>query len=464
MKISYLVQIPAPQTHYVQVTIALVLDSNLDQGRDLTLFLPSWSPGSYLLREYSRHLRALKITDEKGREVEFELIAKGSWLLKLKDTKATTLTCRYEVYCYELTVRTCHIDATHAFLQGPAYLLGLEEYTHLTHEITLEIPPEWSKIATALPCLAQDSTHRFRFKATNYDYLIDSPIELGCHENLGFKIGEVEHLVAIYGYLHEDVDRQKFLSDIQKICQTTCDYMGVIPFKNYVFIIHFIPGIYGGLEHLDSTVLQFDGRKLTNPKDYLQWLCLVSHEYFHAWNVKRLRPIELGPFHYTQENYTRMLWLAEGLTSFMDNYFVLKSKLCSIDDYLDLIKSDLNTYYQIQGRRYDSLEESSFQAWIKLYRPHENSNNVTISYYLKGGLVFFHLYLKMTNAGYSFQQFILALWKSYEENPSVGIRKTQFMSILEFHSNTTITNEFDDYLVTTIEIPFVDTFHLLDLK
>jgi predicted metalloprotease with PDZ domain len=240
--------------------------------------------------------------------------------------------------------------------------------------------------------------------------------------------------------------------------------MGGMPYDKYIFITHFVPKLYGGLEHLNSTALHFDGRKLGNRKDYLNWLALVAHEYFHLWNVKRIRPRELGPFDYLNEGYTTMLWLAEGLTSFMDNLFVLKSQLCSLEEYLEMVRSDFETYFHTPGRKFHSLEDSSFNAWIKLYRPDENSKNSSVSYYLKGGLVFSILNILLIEKGKHFDDFLKLLWKSYEDRPLEGVSKQEVFDLVRELVGAEGFDLFQDMIETTKEIDFEKYYARIGLK
>ncbi len=423
MKAFYLVKIDEASHHWVKVHLKLT--GNF--AASLTVFLPSWSPGSYLMREYSRHLQALRCEGSLGEAIDFEQCAKGQWQLDFKDKNYEEIHLYYQVYCHELTVRTSHINSEHAFLHGPSYLMGVKGERLEGAQLQLKFPALWSKVTCPLKEISQ-VRDEFIYESEDYDHLLDSPIEIGCHSTDGFYYAGKEHALAHFGTLWFDQTQLK--NDIHKIVEYIGNYMGEIPYENYYFINHFIPGGYGGLEHHDSTVLQFDGRLLEKRGEYVKWLQLVAHEYFHTWNVKRIRPKELGPFEYTEENYTSMLWLAEGLTSFMDNYFVFKAGLCTEQEYLKTLSNDFQRFQQTVGKKFDSLEMSSFNAWIKLYRPHENSQNSTISYYLKGGLVFLVLHILLKKNGSDIKDLIHALWQDYKKRPSRGITKEEFSQIL----------------------------------
>jgi predicted metalloprotease with PDZ domain len=229
--------------------------------------------------------------------------------------------------------------------------------------------------------------------------------------------------------------------------------MGEIPYDRYAFITHFIPGMYGGLEHKNSTALHFDGTSLQDRKNYINWLCLVSHEYFHTWNVKRIRPRELGPFDYQKENHTTLLWLAEGLTSFMDELYVYRSGLIEAKEYLDLLKSAFDRYYAIPGKRFHSLEASSLNAWIKLYRPDENSNNSSISYYLKGGIVFLLLHVELAKKGKKMDHLLELLWQSYKKRPDLGLTAEEVFALVAEVGGQAIADKFTTMVQTTEDLP-----------
>jgi predicted metalloprotease with PDZ domain len=462
MKIFYIVDVTEPNQHLVKVSMKIPA-SGLEA---IDVFLPSWSPGSYLMREYSRHVRSFKASSSNGEVLFHEQTKKGVWkidpkLSQLKNKLVQEITVQYEIYCHELTVRTSHVDSTHAFLHGPSYLMGVLGEDLVDPELTIRFSSSWSKISTALKDISP-SREVFHYTASSYDELIDAPIEIGCHETDGFMIGKIPHELAFYGLTYPHKNNLK--SDIKKIVEHVSGTMGGIPYDKYTFITHFVPKLYGGLEHLNSTALHFDGRKLGNRKDYLNWLALVAHEYFHLWNIKRIRPRELGPFDYLNEGYTSMLWLAEGLTSFMDNLFVLKSQLCSLEEYLEMIRSDFETYFHTPGRKFHSLEDSSFNAWIKLYRPDENSKNSSISYYLKGGLVFSVLNILLIEKGKHFDDFLKLLWKSYEQRPSVGLTKDEVYGFVRELVGAEGLDIFQDMIETTKEIDFEKYYAQIGLK
>lgn len=451
MKIHYKLSIPDPSSHLVEIRMK---GQRALQTKKLQLFLPVWSPGSYLVREYARNIFQIRALAGNGQPLSLQKISKSEFEIDWQATGLQTddlnFEIVYQVYCHELTVRTSHVDSTHAFLHGPTLFLGIHNELMETPTLEVVIPPQWNKISTGLKDVSP-SRERFVYEAPSYDELIDSPIELGCHETDGFMVQNIPHELAFYGQLSSH--DLKIKADIKKIVETVLETTKDIPYQKYVFITHFAPALFGGLEHLNSTALQYCPLKMLDRKGYIAWLALVAHEYFHTWNVKRIRPKELGPFDYTQEAMTTMHWLTEGLTSFVDELFVVRSGLCTLEEYLEMQRMNLNRYFATPGRRYHSLEDSSYLTWIKLYRPDSNSANSSVSYYLKGGLVFTVLHQLLLEKGHSIDDLIQALWKRYLRDPQVGVERTEVMSMIRELVGTHGLEQFEAMVATTQELP-----------
>lgn len=465
MKLTYKLMIETPSTHQVRVIIHGKKESH---EKSLDFFLPRWSPGSYLIREYSRHLSNLKAETASGERLFLEQtdvsVFQIDWNksdLKNTSKDADTFTLSYYVYCHELTVRTSHVDDSHAFLHLPTLLMGVLGKDILDPTIELSFPPAWSKVSTGLKDISP-KRDAFIYTAKNYDDLIDSPIEIGCQETDGFMSGGVPHELAFYGNLLPHKENLK--EDTKKIVEHIADFMGGYPYEKYTFMTHFVPGLYGGLEHSNSTALQFDPTGITNRKGYINYLALVSHEYFHTWNVKRIRPFELGPFNYLREATSKLLWLAEGLTSLMDELFIYRAGLITLEEYLDMQKDNLNRYFSVPGRKFHSLDDSSFNSWIKLYRPDENTNNSSVSYYLKGGIVFFALNILLSTKNKSINDLLSLLWDDYKKHPERGVNPAQVYKMVEEVGGADIREKFEVMTSTTEEIDLESICALAGLK
>ncbi len=453
MNTQYIVQIDRPEQHHVKVTLKLMRSPGMQSCQ---FFLPSWSPGSYLMREYARHIRWFEASQSNGEILFYQQKAKGVWEVRWDKSNLKSeldeFQITYEIYCKELTVRTSHVDASHAFLHGPSYLMGVMGSSQENPTIEFRFPQSWSKLSTGLKDISNERA-KFIYTASNYDELIDCPVEIGCHETDGFEYKGRAHHLAFYGDMYPH--KQNLKDDIKKVVEAVAKHFNEdLPYDNYLFLTHFVPKLFGGLEHLNSTALHFDGRKLGNRKDYLNYLSLVGHEYFHLWNVKRIRPLELGPFDYLNENYTSLLWLAEGLTSFMDDLFVYRAGLSTIEEYLDIVKGNFETYFGTPGKNYHSLEQSSFNAWVKLYRPDENSRNSSVSYYLKGGLVFMVLHSLLLEKGKSINDLLLLLWEDFKARPERGVTKEDIYKFIKQLSDEEVVNKFSNMVETTQDIDF----------
>lgn len=374
--IEYTVSMPQPHTHLLVVDMRLARAATADH---VDLVMPVWTPGSYLVREYARHVQDFAATDAGGRPLAWAKVNKNSW--RIATAGATALSVKYRVYANELTVRTNELNDSHAFWNNAALLMYPEGQLRAASTLRI-IPPTGWKVATGLPPAAgrPDS-----YAAPSFDVLYDSPVEVGAFETLTFTMKGVPHRIVLDG--HGNEDRERLRRDIEKIAQTESEMMGDIPYTDYTFLTHLRSAGSGGLEHLNSTALitpRFGFRPDTLYQDFLS---LVAHEYFHLWNVKRIRPDALGPFDYTKENYTRLLWVAEGITSYYENLFLRRAGLLSSADYLDGVAKSIQQMQATPGRLVLSAEEASFDAWIKFYRQDENSANSQISYYDKGALL-----------------------------------------------------------------------------
>ncbi len=463
MKAHYIVEIENPEQNVVKVTLKLERKAG---AQTMRVFMPSWSPGSYLMREYARNIRWIKFSQENGEDLFFHQVAKGQWEVNWDKSELkkpmNKFDVTYLIYLNELTVRTSHVNTSHAFLHGPSYLLGVFGEEMEKPSIEFRFPPIWSKLSTSLTDISPERSH-FLYEAKDYDELVDCPVEIGCQETDGFMVLGKPHTLAFYGTTFPHHENLK--NDMKRVVEITARHFGNdLPYDQYLFITHFAPKIRGGLEHHNSTALQFDGRKIANRKDYIAYLSLVAHEYFHLWNIKRIRPEELGPFDYLTENYTTMLWLGEGLTSFMDDLLVYRAGLCSIEEYLDQVKSNLEVYFATPGKKFHSLETSSFNAWVKLYRPDENTKNSSISYYLKGGLVFTALHSLLLQKGKGIDDVLTSLWTHYKDRPSKGIRTVEVYDIIKSIGGEEIANTFSTMIETTEDIDFETCFKKMGME
>lgn len=376
--ISYTVAMTKPHTHLLEVEIRVKIAANLQVPNESDLVMPVWTPGSYLIREYARHVQDFA-ADAGGRALGWTKVNKDTWRVKTDGARQWRAT--YRVYANELTVRTSELNSDHAFWNNAALLMY--PAGRLDAPSTLRVLPQsgW-KVATGLPEVSgQPNT----FHAENFDILYDSPVECSNFKELDFQVRGVPHRIVIDGEGNYDPERMR--TDVQKIVEAETGLFGAIPYHDYTFILHLRSNTGGGLEHLNSTALGFRRFNFSTEKNYRNFLSLVAHEFFHLWNVKRLRPDALGPFDYTKENYTRLLWVAEGITEYYGNLMVRRAGLISDQAYLDHLAQQIQDFQETPGRQVMSAEEASFDSWIKFYRPDENTVNSQISYYDKGELL-----------------------------------------------------------------------------
>lgn len=374
-RIAYALAMPRPHTHLFEVTITI---DGWSEPR-LDLVMPSWTPGSYMIREYARHVQGFAVTSD-GHPARWEKSAKDTWTVQTP--LGGRLKVSYRVYAHDLTVRTCHLDATHGFVNGAAVFLLVLGHTQEPLTLELSVPARW-QVATGLEALG-GGNGIFRFKARDYDELVDGPVECGTHRLLEFDVDGIPHRIALWGRGNEDEAR--LVEDTAALVRSQREFFGGVPYKRYLFIVHLAAG-RGGLEHRNSAVFLVDRFGFRPRASYERFLELVSHEFFHAWNVKRVRPSPLGPFDYRRENHTRQLWTMEGVTSYYEKRFMAAAGLYSKERFLERMAEEISSLQSQPGRAVQSLEEASFDAWIKHYRPDENSGNAAISYYQKGALV-----------------------------------------------------------------------------
>jgi len=357
----------------------------------LTFFMPVWTPGSYLVREYARHVEGFGAASD-GKKIAHQKVRKNAW--RVDHPGARVLEVSYLVYCNDLSVRTNHVDATHAYWNGAATYRGLEEAAHLGARVTVEVPDDWN-VATALAEDQRSSATGRHFLARNFDELCDSPFECGKLIGRAFvAFGKTHRIVAWDNPDARGVDWDKLKSDTETIVTTETRLMAgdqkledACPYDGYLFLWHITPRGRGGLEHRESATLMARPTAFHTRSGYLNVLSLVAHEFFHLWNVKRIRPAGLQPYRYEEENYTRLLWWFEGATSYYDWRTLRLANLCTAPEYLNHLAEEIVRLQDIPGAEVHSLEEASFDAWIKAYRPDENSLNSTVSYYLKGEIV-----------------------------------------------------------------------------
>jgi predicted metalloprotease with PDZ domain len=376
--LRYTLAMPAPQTHYFEVRMDLQ-----GFGQEYTdLKMPVWAPGSYLVREFARHVERFKAQGANGQALAVEKLDKNTW--RVHHGGQGTFRVDYGVYAYEISVRTSFIDADHGFALGSSIFMYPALGKNMASQVTVQPAAGWATVSTALR--PASGMQKFVYQSANYDELADSPIEIGNQKVLNFTANNTPHQMAMYGP-YQLADEPRFLADMKKITEEAQRVVGQNPLDHYLFIVHHLEAGGGGLEHLYSTTLGARPGTYSNETAYKNFLRLAAHEYFHLWNVKRIRPVALGPFDYDHENYTHMLWVSEGQTEYMANQIAQRAGFYTAQQYYDQLATVLGGVENQPGNKLQPVAMASFDAWIRAYRPDENSKNSEISYYDKGEMV-----------------------------------------------------------------------------
>lgn len=457
MTIRYTVDLFNPHAHIFKVTLEIPAPDQ--QGQILSL--PAWIPGSYMIRDFAKNIINIKASSNNN-YVELEKTDKSTW--KVAPT-TSPLVIEYRVYAWDLSVRTAHFDMTHAFFNGTSLFLMPHGFENESCTVKLRKPGEkkyhqW-RTTTSLTKYDVDESGFGLYQAINYDDLIDHPVEIGTQTEFEFTVENTPHKVALTGIQRADKERIK--KDLSKICQTHCTMFGEIPaLEEYIFLTMVTGDGYGGLEHRSSTSLlcSRDDLPLTTEPDepnekYRNFLGLCSHEYFHTWNIKRIKPEVFLPYDLTRETYTRQLWAFEGITSYYDELALVRSKVISIESYLELLGQTITRVLRGKGRFNQSIAESSFEAWTKFYKQDESAANTIVSYYAKGALLALCLDLTIRTNSHnekSLDDVMRYLWLNYGKK-STGVHEGEIEKICSKISGSDLTEFFEKYLYGTEELP-----------
>ena len=453
----YRVTLRDPHAHLFEVSCTVVAPDPTGQG----FRLPTWIPGSYLIREFARQFVRVR-AEANGAAVPIVKEAKDLWRAA---PCAGPLCVVADVYAFDFSVRTAYLDALRGYFNGPSLFLCPEGRADAPCEVELVAPDvapyrNW-RVATTMPRAGAMPWAFGTYVADNYDALIDHPVEMADFVSTSFEAGGAQHDVTITGKVHVDLDRLS--TDLARVCQWHADLFGGepgsrAPFDRYLFQIAATGDGYGGLEHRTSTSLCCKRDELPAPgaagvsADYRRFLGLASHEYFHAWNVKRIKPAAFVPYDLTRESHTRQLWAFEGITSYYDDLALVRSGVIDPASYLELLGQNITTVLRGPGRRVQSLADSSFDAWIKFYRRDENSPNALVSYYGKGALVALALDLTLRTVGTSLDDLMRALWKRYGET-GIGVPEKGVEELAIELGGGQLARFFERYVEGTEDLP-----------
>ncbi len=443
--------------HLLRVTLTIP-----EPSAQQIVSLPVWIPGSYLVREFSKNLQNLKARQGR-RQTTVQQLDKCTWQIDCKADEPLTL--NYEVYAFDPSVRTAWLDARRGFFNGTSLCLRVHGQEHLPHQLQLQPVkghPDW-QAATGLTPLKTDNKGFGLYQAADYDELADCPVELGSFWSGRFKACGIEHRFVVAGAL-PSFDGPRLLADTQKICEAEIRFWHgkgaqagrKAPHKNYLFMLNAVDDGYGGLEHRNSTALICGRRDLPRvgenkiSEGYTTLLGLISHEYFHTWNVKQLRPDAFARYDYTRENYTPLLWFFEGFTSYYDDLLLRRAGLIDDATYLKLLGKTINQVAQTPGRHVQTVAQASFDAWVKYYRQDENTPNATVSYYTKGALVALCLDLSLRAEGHALDEVMRSLYKRCKAGP---MREQDVLDALQAVTGRTWRKELQAWVHSTAELP-----------
>jgi predicted metalloprotease with PDZ domain len=451
---AFTISMEQPHTHYYHV----VFRCDGLKGETQDFKMPVWTPGYYWIMDYAKNVLNFKALDEAGNPLAWTKISKNTWRVNSGNT--ASLTVSYDVYAFNRSVADSFLDDRRAFICPAGVFMHVAG--QIEHPVTVTIKPNRnsSRVSTGLDPVADRPN---TFIAPDFDILYDCPILIGNQEILTFYVQKIPHFLAIENL--GTFDREKFMADIKRVVEGAIELIGEIPYEHYTFIMMDQGG--GGLEHLNSMAVFANASSWDNPRGYKGWLSFIAHEFFHLYNVKRIRPISLGPFDYDRENYTDMLWVAEGFTVYYEYLILKRSGLLSSEEYFEMVQRFISSYENRPGHLFQSAAESSFDTWMKFFSRDENSANTTISYYDKGAALGLLLDLKIrheTKNKKSLDDVMRTLYVKYYKEKNRGFTDQEFRTECEIAAGCSLSEIFDIYVSTTKEIDYPKYFAYAGLE
>jgi predicted metalloprotease with PDZ domain len=456
-----------PNAHLFEVRLEIS-----DPGESpLRLQLPGWIRGSYMIRDFARHILSLQAEDD-NRSLLAVKTDKQSWRLEPPFNGSVRI-C-YQVYAWDLSVRGAHLDTTHAYFNGPCVFLGVADRESEPCEVNIEPPdgPQYAswKLAISMQPQTVDDAGFGCYRVEDYETLLDHPAEMSPFSEVQFHVRDVPHRLVVHGRQGGDLER--ISRDLAAICNEEAELFGELPIQHYLFLLWVVGRGYGGLEHRDSTSLMIDreslpvaGQQKMTP-GYRKLLGLCCHEYFHLWNVKRITPAVFLLQGTAEEVYTRQLWIFEGITSYYDELLLLRSGVVSTKDYFEMLAEGVTRVRRGSGRLKQTLEESSFEAWTKFYKQDENAPNAIVSYYAKGALaaLLLDLTVRLRSHGrFSLDHIMRVLWQRYGK-PAIGLPEGAFETLAEEVTGLALKADFDTWIRSTVELDLAQTLRAFGVE
>lgn len=441
IKIFYTLGMPDPSAHYFEVEITF---ENLPKSDNaLSLILPVWRPGRYLIFDFASGIQEFSAVSSPGKPIKWNKTEKNTWLIRKKDQ--TKVRVKYKVFANDFANRTRGLDEMHAFVNGTAVFMYPPKYR--SSQLNLEVKPfgNWH-VTTGLENVKNDP---LMFAAPNYDYLSDCPLEIGTQNDFDFEVEGVKHIISFFG--EAGYDKERLINDFTTIIKKNFQFWGKVPYKKYVFIVHCTPSSGGGTEHINSTVVGVRPDAFNTEAGYESFLRLISHEFFHTWNVKQLKPKGITPYDFTKENYTSELWIAEGGTSYYDGLMLVRTGQMKVEDFYGEITRGIEDERHRPGNRVQSVAESSFDAWVKFWRRTPNAYESESDYYAKGSYVCMVLDLEIRNSSknkYSLDDVFKAIFNRFPLDKK-GYDNDDFRRICEEFAGRKLGKFFNDYVTGT---------------
>ena len=466
--INYQVSMDNAYQHLIDIKVEV--DFSLSAGQEF--WLPDWIPGSYMIRDFARNVGTVAAY-EQDCIVKIEKKDKSTWIL-MADVSCLTLV--YQVYAWDLSVRSAHFDQLHCFFNGTSTFVSVRGFEEQIHQVTIKksgnpYAKSW-KVATAMQAVSIDSAGFGDYQSSNYHILIDHPFEISDFIRSEFEVNGITHRM-VFTEAPNDIDLARISKDVQTICQYEVDFFAdeKPPFDDYLFMTFVQKKGFGGLEHLASTALHCSHEDLPRvgddrskkSKDYQKFLSLCSHEYFHCWNVKRIKPLRFKPYELQKEVHTELLWFFEGITSYYDELFLVRCGVVSPTDYLDMVAKNITRYIRGAGSLKQTVTESSFDAWTKFYKQDENANNAIVSYYVKGGLIAFCLDFEirqLTNGQKNLDDLMRLIWTEFGK-ASKGVGEKDVLRMAEQLVGQSMGGLFEQMLYSTETLPLEKLFRTL---
>ena len=460
--IKFLLNLYDSKKHLVELTCSFKVSNK----KKISFSLPKWSPGSYLIRDYARHIVNLEVTLNKEKVFPKQKNS-NNWEIYIKSNGLINI--KYLIYCFDKSVRANYLDDDRLFLNGPSTFLRVKEFSDKKHQLEIKknVFLKNKKITCSMNFLKQKNL----YQEICYQEFIDHPLEISNTKNTHFYLAKNKFTLSFSNLNIKKIDLKKINSDTKKICNQIINFWGNNPNKEYHFLINCEKNGYGGLEHKSSSALLIDEQSLPKTKNiidrekYINFLGLCSHEYFHVWNVKRLKPKNLVNINFDSENYTSLLWFFEGFTSFYDDFLLLRSSLITPEEYIKIIEKKIDHYNFSPGNKIQNLADSSFYAWIMFYKAEDNYNNFFNNYYLTGSLVALMFDIEInhdSNFEQSLDDLMKTLWSDFGKN-EIGINEKNIFDKTRLLYGVKITSLLKSFVYDPKKLNFKNTFSKIGL-